>query len=457
MGISIPTELGTEPIGKLLRQYSTPAIVAMVAASLYNMVDSIFIGQGVGPMAIAGLAVTFPLMNLSTAFGTLVGVGAQTLISMLLGQKNYPLANRVLGNVVMLNCAIGFVVMALGLIFIDPILYFFGASDVTIPYAREYMVIILLGNIITHLYHGLNGVVRASGHPRSAMAATLMAVGINTVLDPIFIFVFNMGIKGAAIATVIAQVISLVWITKILMNKNNVLHFSREVFRFDIKIAKRSLAIGLAPFLMNVASCFVVIFINRQLQHYGGDLAIGAYGIINRISFLFVMLNMGFTQGMQPIVGYNFGARNYDRVRHVLRLTIICAVVTTSMGFLTGELIPKTVVSLFTRDADLIALSARALRINVLFFPVVGFQIVVSTFFQCLGQVRRAIFLSLSRQLIFLIPLLAIFPLFMGTDGVWWSLPVSDFIATFIAFFMLRSLLQKFGRGELTAEATTAQ
>lgn len=444
----IPTELGTENVGKLLKQYAMPAIVAMAATSLYNMVDSIFIGQGVGPMAIAGLAVTFPLMNLSVAFGTLVGVGAATLISMLLGQKNYPLANRVLGNVVMLNVAIGLIVTVLGLVFLDPILYFFGASDVTIPYAHEYMVIILAGNIISHLYHGLNGVVRASGLPRKAMAATLLAVGLNTVLDPIFIFGLDMGIRGAAVATVLAQIVSLVWVTKILSDRNHVVHFSREVFHFDIKIAERSLSIGMAPFMMNVASCFVVILINRQLQSHGGDMAIGAYGIINRIVFLFVMLIMGFTQGMQPIAGYNFGARQYDRVKRVLKLTIICASITTTLGFLAGELVPRALVSLFTRDETLKALSAHALRIDVSMFPIVGFQIVISNFFQCIGYARKAIFLSLSRQLIFLIPFLIIFPKFWGTDGVWWSMPASDVVAALIAFLMIRSLMKTFGSEE---------
>ena len=444
----IPTELGTENVCKRLKQYAMPAIVAMAAASLYNMVDSIFIGQGVGPMAIAGLAVTFPLMNLSTAFGTLVGVGAATLISMLLGQKNYYMANRVLGNVVMLNVAIGVVVTALGLIFLDPILYFFGASEVTIPYAREYMIIILAGNIISHLYYGLNGVVRASGLPRKAMATTLLAVGLNTVLDPIFIFVLKMGIRGAAIATLLAQIVALVWITGILNDRNHVIHFSREIFHFDIKIAQRSLSIGMAPFLMNVASCFVVILINRQLQFHGGDMAIGAYGIINRIVFLFVMLNLGFTQGMQPIAGYNYGAKQYDRVRQVLKLTIICATVTTTFGFLCGELIPGAIVSLFTRDESLRQLAVHALRIDVAVFPVVGFQIVISNFFQCIGHANKAIFLSLSRQLLFLVPFLIVFPMWWGTDGVWWSMPASDIVASVIAFVMIARHMKTFGKEE---------
>ena len=444
----IPTELGTENVGKLLKQYAMPAIVAMAAASLYNMVDSIFIGQGVGPMAIAGLAVTFPLMNLSTAFGTLVGVGAVTLISMLLGQKNYYMANRVLGNVVMLNVGIGLLVTILGLVFLDPILYFFGASDATIPYAREYMVIILAGNVISHLYHGLNGVVRASGLPKKAMAATLLAVGLNTVLDPIFIFGLDMGIRGAAIATILAQIVSLLWILKMLSDKNHVVHFSREVFHFDFKIAERSLSIGMAPFLMNVASCFVVILINRQLQFHGGDMAIGAYGIVNRIVFLFIMLIMGFTQGMQPIAGYNYGAKLYPRVKKVLTLTIICATATTTLAFLVGELIPNAMVSLFTRDAELKELSSHALRIIVAIFPIVGYQIVATSFFQSIGYARKAIFLSLSRQLLFLLPFLIVFPRLWGTDGVWWSMPASDIVAALIALLMISRLMKTFGQDE---------
>ena len=444
----IPTELGTENVGKLLKQYAMPAIVAMAAASLYNMVDSIFIGQGVGPMAIAGLAVTFPLMNLSTAFGTLVGVGAVTLISMLLGQKNYYMANRVLGNVVMLNVGIGLLVTIVGLVFLDPILYFFGASDATIPYAREYMVIILAGNVISHLYHGLNGVVRASGLPKKAMAATLLAVGLNTVLDPIFIFGLDMGIRGAAIATILAQIVSLLWILKMLSDKNHVVHFSREVFHFDFKIAERSLSIGMAPFLMNVASCFVVILINRQLQFHGGDMAIGAYGIVNRIVFLFIMLIMGFTQGMQPIAGYNYGAKLYPRVKKVLTLTIICATATTTLAFLFGELIPNAMVSLFTRDAELKELSSHALRIIVAIFPIVGYQIVATSFFQSIGYARKAIFLSLSRQLLFLLPFLIVFPRLWGTDGVWWSMPASDIVAALIALLMISRLMKTFGQDE---------
>ncbi|MBQ7253937.1 MAG: MATE family efflux transporter [Bacteroidales bacterium] len=442
----IPVELGTEKIGKLLKQYATPAIIAMLATSLYNMVDSIFIGHGVGPLAISGLAVTFPLMNIATAFGTLVGVGAATLISILLGQKDYKMANRVLGNVVILNLVISFVVTALSLIFMDPILYFFGASENTISYAREYMVVIMWGNVISHLYHGLNGVVRSSGRPRLAMMATILAVVLNIILDPLFIFVFKMGIRGAAIATVLAQFVALVWITRTLCDRENVLHFSREAFKFDFKIAWRSLSIGMSPFLMNIASCFVVILINNQLKRYGGDLAIGAYGIANRLCFLFFTLSMGLNQGMQPIAGYNYGARNWGRVKEVVRLTILCSVAAMTLGFIVGMVMPNLAVSLFTSDAELRAISARAFRIDVLMFPIVGFQAVVTNFFQCIGKVGKAIFLSLSRQLLFLIPFLLILPSFWGTDGVWFSLPASDLVSSLVALALFIPMMREFDR-----------
>lgn len=441
---NIPLELGTEPIGKLLKKYALPAIIAMTASSLYNMVDSIFIGQGCGALAISGLALTFPLMNLSAAFGTLVGVGGSTLISVLLGQKNYDVAKRVLNNIFIMNVAIGLIFSVVSLLFLDPILRFFGASDATLPYARSYMIPILLGNIITHLYFGLNAIVRVSGHPKKAMYATILTVGLNTILDPVFIFVLKMGIQGAAIATIISQCISFVWIMTSLCDKREFLHFDFHNFRFDGKIALRSLSIGLAPFLMNVAACFVVIFINLQMKKYGGDLQIGAYGIDNRIVFLFVMIVMGLTQGMQPIAGYNYGAKLYDRSLHVMRLSVKLACTVTTACFLVGMFIPKTAVSLFTHDPELIELAARGLRIDIALFFIVGRQMVITNFFQSLGLARKAIFLSLTRQLIFLLPCLAILPLFLGTDGVWLSMPASDFAAVIVSEIMLARLKKQF-------------
>ena len=446
--------LGTEHIRRLLVQYAVPAIIGMTAASLYNMVDSIFIGHGVGPLAISGLALTFPLMNLAAAFGSLVGVGAATLISMRLGQRDYATAQHVLGNVVVLNLIIGVAFGAAALVFLDPILYFFGASDATIGYARDYMTIILLGNVVTHMYLGLNAVLRASGHPRKSMYATINTVLINTVLDPLFIYGFGWGIRGAAVATVAAQVISLAWQFRILSDRRELLHFRRGIYRLQGKIVRNVLAIGMSPFLMNLAACFIVILINKGLKQYGGDLMIGAYGIVNRLAFFFVMIVMGLNQGMQPIAGYNFGARQYDRVLRVLKLTSIGATCVTTVGFLIGELVPRTAVSAFTNDPELIRLSVEGMRITFAFFPIIGFQMVATNFFMSIGMAGKAIFLSLSRQLLFLLPGLLVLPRIFddctewnGSWGVWCAMPLSDLLASIVTVFMLTYQLRRFRAG----------
>ena len=443
------TLLGTEPIGKLLMQYAIPAIIAMTATSLYNMVDSIFIGHGVGPLAISGLAITFPFMNLGAAFGAMVGVGASTLISVKLGQRDYSTAQTVLGNVITLNVIIGVVYSIVCLLFLDPILYFFGASADTIGYARDFMEVILLGNIFTHMYLGLNAVLRAAGHPQKAMYATINTVIINTILAPMFIYGFEWGIRGAAIATVIAQVISLTWQFKILTNKNELLHLRKGIYRLQNQIVKNMIAIGLSPFCMNVASCFIVIFINKGLKEYDGDLAIGAYGIVNRLAFICVMIVMGITQGMQPIAGYNYGAQQYQRVTKVLKLSIWGATAITTLTFLVGELMPELAASIFTTDQGLISRAAEGFRIVVLVFPIVGFQMVTSNFFQSIGMANKAIFLSLTRQLLFLLPCLIILPRFMGAAGIWWSMPISDLIASIVAGVLLYKQFQLFKKSEI--------
>ena len=444
VGQKTPTALGTENIGKLLMQYAVPAIIAMTASSLYNMVDSIFIGHGVGTMAISGLALTFPLMNLAAAFGSLVGVGAATLISVKLGQKDYDTAQRVFGNVFVLNILLGVAFTVIVMAFLDPILYFFGGSDETVGYARDYMYIILLGNTITHLYLGLNAVLRSSGHPQKAMYATIATVIINTILDPVFIYGFGWGIRGAAIATIVAQIISLMWQLWIFSSKEELLHFHRGIFRLKRKIVFDSLAIGMSPFLMNMAACFIVILINQGLKKYGGDLAIGAFGIVNRLVFIIVMIVMGLNQGMQPIAGYNFGAKQYERVTKTLKLTIIYATGVTTFGFIIGMLFSDTVVGIFTSDAELIELSAKGLRIVVMFFPIIGFQMVTANFFQSIGMASKAIFLSLTRQMVVLLPCLLILPRFFGAAGVWYSMPISDLLASLIAGTMLVWQFRKF-------------
>lgn len=441
---AVPVELGTKKISSLLKDYAVPAIIAMTASSLYNMVDSIFIGNGIGPLAISSLGVCFPLMNLSTAFGTLVGVGGSTMLSVLLGQKNYAGANKVLGNVMTLNLLVGLMLMAVCLIWIDPILRFFGATDNTIEYARDYMEIIMYGNVVTHLYFGLNAQMRSSGNPRFAMGLTIFTVIFNTILDPIFIFTFGLGVRGAAIATVIAQTVALVIIMTAFNNRTRVVHFEKGIFRFNWRIAKDSLSIGMGPFLMNSAACLVNLFINQQLLKYIGDLGIGAYGIIHRISFLFLMIVMGFNQGMQPIAGYNYGSRQYSRVKEVYRLTVAWAVGVATLGFIASEVFPGTICRIFTSDQELLELATKGLRMMNVVFPLVGFQMVSTNFFQSLGMVNKSIFLSLSRQLLFLIPLIYVLPLMLGSNGLWLAFPASDLIATTATFIMIRQVMKKF-------------
>jgi len=444
----IPSELGTRPVGELLKQYAVPAIIAMLASSLYNIVDSIFIGHGVDALALSGLAVTFPLMNISTAFGAMVGVGSSTLISVKLGQKDYKIAQQILGNAVVMNVVMGIIFGALSLVFLDPILYFFGASDASISYAREYMQIILWGNVFTHIYFGFNALLRAMGHPKMAMKATIATVIVNTVLDPLFIFDTidlgfvqfsgaGWGIRGAAIATVLAQCISLIWQLRVLSDKREFIHLKRGIYRLKSYIVKEVLVIGLSPCLMNLASCFVVIFINRGLADYGGDYAVGAYGIVHKMTFIFVMIVMGFTQGMQPIAGYNYGAKAYDRVNKVLRITIALATAVTTLAFVIGEFFPGYVARIFTSDEQMIEMAVVGMRYNCLMFPIVGFQMVAGNFFQSIAQPGKAIFLSLSRQLLFLVPFIIIFPHFWGIDGVWISLPASDLVSAITAAIML--------------------
>ncbi len=445
MSTILPTELGTEKIPKLLRQYAVPAIVAMTASALYNTCDSIFIGQGVGHYAIAGLALTFPLMTLSAAVGTLVGVGASTLISVLLGQKNYEIAQKVFGNSIVLNTISGLLYAVFALLFLDPILTFFGGSENTIPYARDYLVIILAGNLITHLYFGTNSILRVIGLPKKAMGATIFTVVINAILDPIFIFVFKWGIQGAAIATVISQLLAMIYVFHLMSDKNKIIHFKSGIYKLNKKIITQTFSIGMSPFLMNAASCVIVIVLNQQLQKYGGDMAIGAFGIVQKLTFLIAMIVLGLNQGMQPIAGYNFGAKNLDRVIQVLRITILYATIVSIFGFILCELFPATISSIFTTDKELLQHAIKGVRINFIFFPVIGFQMVTSNFFQSIGMAKKAIVLSLSRQVLCLLPLLYLLPnLFQflwgeksGIDGVWWSLPASDLIASVITAVVL--------------------
>ena len=444
------TELGTASIRSLLLKYATPGIIAMTAMSLYNMVDSIFIGHGVGALALSGLTVAKPFMDICAAFGTLVGVGASSLVAIKLGEKDYRSANDVLANVVILNVLLGALVMVVGLFWLDPILYAFGASDATIAYARDYMEIILLGNILTHIYYGLNSMLRSIGHPRISMYATILAVTLNVVLDPIFIFVLDMGVRGAALATMISQLVSVVIELIIFLNPKEVIYFHRGIWRLKRDITMRALGIGMAPFLMHMAACFVVIVLNNQLKRYGGDMAIATFGMTNRFMFFFAMIVMGIQQGMQPIVGYNYGANLYARMIRAFKLSVYCATCVMGVLWLFGVIWPEGFIRLFTHDELLIAQSIAPARVMLCVMFAIGFPMITGNFYTSIGMAPKAIFLSLTRQVLFLIPLILCLPIVfesMGWEsiwGVWWALPISDSLSVITAAIVINRDMRKF-------------
>ena len=451
--------LGTDNIGKLLFNYATPAIIAMASSSLYHLIDSAFVGHGVGGEAIAGMAITMPIMNIGSAFGAMVGVGAGARISLRLGEGNKAAAEKTLCNAVILNIIIGFTIMAVMLTFLDEILVLFSggkASAETLAYAKDFMRIILLGNVTMHLYLGMNDMIRSSGNPRKSMAIMLTSVAVNLALNPLFIFVFHWGIQGSAAATVIAQFVSFLLALSHFCSKKSFLRFKREAFHFDWKIVGNILSIGLAPFLMNICASIVVAFVNTAMLKYGGaDLYVGAYGIVNRIVLLFIMVIMGLNQGMQPIVGYNYGAKNYARVRKVVYMTIGCGVVIATLGFILGETIPHIIARAFVDSSKggneklIVDAAAEGLRLVLMVFPLVGFQIVVGGFFQYIGKAPLAILMSLTRQLLFLLPLLWFLPRQFGAQGVWISMPIADTASIILAFVLFMWQMRKIKQLEL--------
>ena len=439
--------LAEKPVGALLMQYAIPAIVAMAASSVYNIIDGIFIGQGVGPEAIMGLALTGPLMSLTAAFGAMVGVGAATLMSVKLGQKDYTTAQKILGNVVIMNLTLGIVLGAILLCFINPILCFFGASDVTLPYAREFMSIILVGNVVTHMYLGLNAMLRSTNRPQKAMYATFGTVILNCVLAPIFIFVLNWGIRGAATATILAQLMMLMWQLRLFSNKSDLIHLSRKNIKLDLRLVRESLLVGLPQFLINLCACLVAAMMTRSLTTYGVDVAVGSFGICNRLILFIVMVVIGLNQGMQPIAGYNFGAKRYDRVLGVLKRALCFGTMITMMGFIIGIFFPTPFVTLFAKDSpELIKMASHALSCMVMMFPIVGIQIVSTAFFQSIGYAPKSIFLSLTRQLIFLVPAIFILPHVYSDplEGLWHAAPVADGLASILAITLLTLQVKKF-------------
>ena len=438
--IQTPDTLGSKSIGRLLVQYSVPAIIASVATSLYNIIDSIFIGRGVGAMAIAGLAITFPMMNLVVAFATLIAVGGATISSIFLGQQNEKRAAETVNNVMLLSLIHSVIFGGISLLFLDDILHFFGATDETIPYAREFMEVILYGTPIAYVFVGLNNLMRATGYPKKAMISALLSVVVNLVLAPIFIFTLDWGIRGAAWATVAGQTVAFIWVLAHFISKKSFIHFEWSQKWFAWPIAKRIYAIGLSPFLMNVCACVVVIFINKALLDYGGDMrnmAIGAYGILNRTTMFFVMIVFGVTQGMQPILGYNYGAGRWNRVADTLRRGIWIGAGITFVGWIITQAFPDQISRMFTTDLSMIDIARPGFHIYFLVYPVVGCQIVIQNYFQSIGHPKMSIFLSLTRQLIFLVPLLWILPRQFGIDGVWASMAGADVLAFFLAIITM--------------------
>lgn len=446
-------ELGERPVGALLWQYALPAIVAMAASSVYNIIDGIFIGQGVGPEAIMGLALTSPVMSMTAAFGAMVGVGGSTLMSVRLGQRDYQTAQDILDNVLFLN-----IVMGLGLgvvlqIFLEPILRYFGASDVTLGPAYDFMTIILLGNVVTHLYLGMNGLLRSTNRPRQAMIATIGTVACNCLLAPLFIFVFRWGIRGAAAATVMSQFIMLCWQIRLFSDQSNLVHLHRGWLRLNTGIMRKALVVGAPQFLINLCACLVTILMTRSLTHYGnlspigGDIAVGGYGISNRLVLFIFMVVIGLNQGMQPIAGYNFGAKHYDRLLRVLKLTLLAAFIFTTTGWAISMLFAKPLVTLFAKDSpELILQGVHSLRINMAVFPLVSIQVIAIAFFQSIGYAGMSIFHSLTRQLLFLVPLILLLPTVFpdAVTGVLAALPVSDTLAFLLAVVMLVWQVRKF-------------
>ena len=433
---SSPNELGSLPIGRLLVQYSLPAIIASLATSLYNIIDSVFIGRGVGAMAITGLAITFPLMNLVVAFCVLVAVGGATISSIFLGQKAPEKASQVVGNVTVFCLIHAVVIMSVGLLFLDPILYFFGATAETFGYARSFMRIILFGTPISYVFLGLNNLMRATGYPRKAMISALLSVAVNIVVAPLLIFVAGWGISGAALATICGQTSAFIWVLHHFISRKSYIRFTLRGWHVSWTLMRKIYAIGLSPFLMNCCACLVVVFINKALLDTAGadgNLAVGAYGIINRTTMFFVMIIFGITQGMQPILGYNFGAANWPRVKATLMKGIWIATAVSTIGWLLTELIPDTISHMFTTDTVMVQIARDGFRIYFIVYPLVGAQIVIQNYFQSIGKPKLSIFLSLTRQLIFLMPMLWILPPRFGVDGVWAAMSASDFIAFVLA------------------------
>ncbi|NLY86859.1 MAG: MATE family efflux transporter [Tissierellia bacterium] len=437
--------LGEEPVGKLLFKFSLPAITGMIVNALYNVVDRIFIGKGVGELAIGGIFITMPLSLILMAFSMLIGIGGNTLVSIKLGQNKKEEADKVAGNAFVLLALISSTISVLGLIFLKPLLNVFGASPSNFQYAYDYMKIILIGAPFQAIGFGMNNFIRGEGSPTIAMKTMLIGAITNTILDPIFIFVFNMGVQGAAIATIISQALSAVWVLAYFFTGKSVLTVKKEYLKLKVEIIKDILAIGVSPFSMQLAGSMVTVLLNNSLKTYGGELANSSMAVINSIAMMVMMPVFGINQGSQPIIGFNYGSKNYDRVKETLKYATIAATTITTIGFILTQFFPVMLYKLFiSSEGDIAGISrigVPGMRIYLAMFPIVGFQVVSSNYFQATGKPKHAMLLSLSRQVLILIPALLILPKFFGLSGVWMAGPLADFTSSMItAFFVTRSV-----------------
>ena len=437
--------LGEDEISTLIWKFSLPAIVGMVVNALYNVVDSIFVGHGVGEIGLAAVTIAFPIMIILMAFGMLVGVGASAVVSLRLGQHKLHEAEKILGNAFTLAAILAVTLSAGLLVFLDPILISLGAEPSVLPYARNFTRIILLGSIFMYIGFGLNNIVRAEGNPKIAMLTVLISAGLNIVLNPLFIFTFNLGISGSALATVVSQSVSAIWVIAYFLGKKSLLKLRLRNFILDKDIVLSIFEIGLSPFLMQFAASVVTVLFNYSLLKYGGELAVASIGIINRIAMLMLMPIFGLSQGIQPIIGYNYGAKNYTRVTKTLKIGIYTATIFATIGFLLVEIFDKQIIMLFNDNPELISIGSQGMRLQLCMLPVIGFQIIGANYFQAVGKAGYAIVLSMSRQVIILIPLILILPGLIGLNGAWLASPIADFAAATITGIFLFKEFRKLG------------
>lgn len=441
-------KLGQEKISKLLLSFSAPAIVGMLVNSLYNVIDRIFIGNGVGSLGIGGITIGFPIMIIMIAFAMMIGIGSTSLVSIRLGERNKEEAEKIIGNALILFVVVSIILTVLGMVFLDPLLTAFGADGQILPYARDYMSVIMLGTVFMCIGFGMNNFIRAEGNPRIAMLTMIISALINAVLAPVFIYVFNWGMKGAGLATVTAQAVSAIWVFAYFLRGNSSLKIRRKNLRLQPSLVKNIIFIGSAPFAMQMANGLLNIVLNKTLLTYGNDTAVSGMGIINSIATLLIMPVIGISQGAQPIIGYNYGARQFHRVKETLKLAIGGATIIVLIGFVVTRLFPYQFITLFNSDdAELIRFGTRAITTFFMLLPIIGFQIISANYFQAVGKAKPAMFLSLSRQVLILIPAVILLPKFYGLYGILYAGPLADLLSSIITgiwlFMELKRLKQK--------------